>query len=395
MARHDTGQPQQREGHQHEQGDDHHHDRDQDDDGGDSADRVPDQAHCRADVAPVDKRVDGSAEGLEEPHVEHPEDGQQPEQHAEDRDHDPRRAPRQHQHQRHEDEHLDRKPQERPRVEGLERARSRQPEPDEQRREPGEHARQPVSAPHAATAIEGSFRTRPVPPQPAHLPCERLGQQSQHDQEHRSVQRSGQHSGCGHRQCDTRRRGHHLAPVARWRRLTQPRQRSGRSQQQVARSPGREHPRPHRRRHVDAEHQDQERVDLHVEPGAQLRDRSGAARHLAVHAVEQQRHDGQRHQHRDRRRAPERVGGERGHAADEDGSRHRDPVGRSEPLGLGADHRERDAARQAGEPAGEAQPDGAGEGAEHPHLAEQHSRRTALNRRHPCSVHQGQQVIET
>jgi hypothetical protein len=46
----------------------------------------------------------------------------------------------------------------------------------------------------------------------------------------------------------------------------------------------------------DAEGEDEERVGLHVEPGAERRDRSRAAGHAAVDRVEGERERGQRHQ---------------------------------------------------------------------------------------------------
>ena len=88
---------------------------------------------------------------------------------------------------------------------------------------------------------------------------------------------AGARSAAATRQHDALDRGDHLAPVPRGRRPAQPGQQPLGRQQRVARQPDGEHPPADRRCDVDAEHQDQEGVDLHVEAGARARSRCRCA----------------------------------------------------------------------------------------------------------------------
>ena len=82
-----------------------------------------------------------------------------------------------------------------------------------------------------------------------------------------------------------------LAPVARRQRTTQPRQQPAGGDERVARGADGEHPDAGRAGDVHAEHEDQERVDLHVEARAEGGGRPGAPRDPAVDRVEHQSHD--------------------------------------------------------------------------------------------------------
>ena len=111
---------------------------------------------------------------------------------------------------------------------------------------------------------------------------------------------------------------------------------AGRGDEGVPHGADQQHPRAQRHRDVHAEHQDQERVDLHVEAGAQRGRGAGAAGDLAVDAVEDQGHRGQTDEQRDRRRALEGVGDQRGDTADQCRPAEGHPVGRAEGARPGA-----------------------------------------------------------
>ena len=96
-----------------------------------------------------------------------------------------------------------------------------------------------------------------------------------------------QHVGSSDRQHDALDRRDDLAPVARRQRVTQPRQQPpGDQEERSAPRRSRAPTRPTDGGDVHAEHEDQERVDLHVEAGAERRRRPGAPRHPAVDRVE-------------------------------------------------------------------------------------------------------------
>jgi hypothetical protein len=91
---------------------------------------------------------------------------------------------------------------------------------------------------------------------------------------------------------------------------------------------------------VHAQHEDEERVDLHVEPGTHRRHRAGAPRHLPVDGVERQRHGGEGDQ-RGLRRPPgeQALGNYCGDTADEQRPGERHDVGGPEHGPPGSVHR--------------------------------------------------------
>ena len=125
--------------------------------------------------------------------------------------------------------------------------------------------------------------------QPPHVAAERLGEQGERGGEDGLGQsslegirdRDGQHNPL--------RRGDGLAPVARRQRLAHPRQKPPGRQERVARRTDREHPRAGRAGDVNAEDEDQERVDLGVKLGAERGRRPRAPRDPSVDRVKRQR----------------------------------------------------------------------------------------------------------
>ena len=140
---------------------------------------------------------------------------------------------------------------------------------------------------------------------------------------------------------------------------------------------------------VDAEHEDQERVDLHVEARAERPGRPGAAGDPAVDRVEDERDGRERDQRRHRDRPDERVRDQRGDATDERGPGQRHPVGRPQPVGAvvrerAGQHGGRDRRRTA---TPTTQPDAPsptvrGEHREQRDLGEQPEQRAGSNRAH-------------
>ena len=113
--------------------------------------------------------------------------------------------------------------------------------------------------------------------------------------------------------------------------------------------------------HVDAEQQDEERVDLAVDAAAQRGGGAGPARHLPVHPVEDQRDGGQGDQRGDRHRPAERVRNQARDPGDQQRPGQGDPV-RRENRRLVAAHAGGDQQRgrrrtggQPGDPAGDAE----------------------------------------
>ena len=79
-----------------------------------------------------------------------------------------------------------------------------------------------------------------------------------------------------------------------------------------------QHPPPDRRCGSDAEHEDEERVDLAVEPAPERRDRAGAPGHPAVDGVESEGRDAEREQGRCHRLPGQELDGEgRGRAGEQ------------------------------------------------------------------------------
>ena len=110
-----------------------------------------------------------------------------------------------------------------------------------------------------------------------------------------------QHVRGGDRQHDPLRRGDDLAPVAARQRRAHPRERPAGGEERVARRADREHPGAGGAGDVDAEHEDQERVDLAVEAARRAATPSPCAARSPSTAVERERDRGERHERRGRR----------------------------------------------------------------------------------------------
>ena len=119
----------------------------------------------------------------------------------------------------------------------------------------------------------------PAAPQPPRALAHRRREQGERGDEEGLRERQGQDPGGRDRQHDPLRRRDDLAPAARRQRRAHPRQQPLAGEEQVARGPDREHPRAVRGGDVDAEGEDQERVDLAVEARPQRGRRPGAPRH--------------------------------------------------------------------------------------------------------------------
>ena len=174
-----------------------------------------------------------------------------------------------------------------------------------------------------------------VAPEPPHVAAERLGEQGQRDQHDGRGQRGGQHVGDGHRERDPHRRGHHLAPVPELERRAQPRQAPPGDGEGVAHQARGQHPPPDRRCGGDAEHEDEERVDLAVEPAPERRDRAGAPGHPAVDGIEGEGRDAEREQGRCHRVAGQQLDGEGRDRAGQQRPAQGDEVGRPQQVGVG------------------------------------------------------------
>ena len=300
-----------------------------------SAVELPGRVAQRLDAdARVARVVDGPerpVEGGEEADVEHLHD----DEHAQHRSRDDgQHAPRRRGQQRgHGDEHqqLEREPREPAEVEAVGPVRRDERGPDEEQGERAErHGDAPARRPRRAAA-----------PQPPGALPHRGGERDERDGEEDLGGRARQSLGRRDGQHDALRRRHRAAPAAPRQRRAHPRQQPLAGQERVAREADREHPRAVLLGGVDAEGEDQERVDLAVEARAQRGRGAGAAGHPAVGGVERERDRGERHQQRDRRGVRERVRRQRGDADRERGTRERHPRRRAEPLAARADERGR------------------------------------------------------
>ena len=175
------------------------------------------------------------------------------------------------------------------------------------------------SGPRSAAASAGGRHSHHV-----HSPIDAASSASAASEEGLG-ERPRQDPGGRDRQHDALRGRDELAPAARRQRRAHPRQQPLAGEEQVARGADREHPRAVRGGDVDAEGEDQERVDLAVEARAQRGRRTGAPRHPAVDQVQRERDGGERHEQRDRRVVRERVRGQRGDADGERGPGERHP----------------------------------------------------------------------
>ena len=254
-----------------------------------------------------------------------------------------------------------------------------------------------AGCPAVAGALLGPASTVVTPvqlPQGDDLAAEGLGEQPEggHEQDHRDRERQQPRRRCGEDDAGDRRDD--LGPEARRQRGAQPRQHRLDGQQRVPGGSDGDHPAARRTRDDDAEHEDQERVDLHVERGAEARHRAGASRHPAVDRVEDEGCGGQPGEHSDRSRSLGAVGGERGRAADEHRAPQRHPVGRSQAALPGTDegHRQQDGAERAccegSDPAADLEPHRCRKGRQHGDQGEHRDERLGLPSTHPVLLSQ-------
>ena len=201
-------------------------------------------------------------------------------------------------------------------------------------------------------------------PEPDDVAAERPQQREEGDRDEDLRGHEGQQLRGRDDQHDALRRRHDLAGELRLELPAQPREHDACGDEQVAREPDEQHPRPELARDVPRQHEQQERVELHVEARAELRGHVAAPRDLAVDPVEQQRHAREHHE-RGRRH---RVGDERGDAHDEHPAGQRHPSRRPQGRHAGADeHREeRRGRRRPDDEAERAEPEPLGE---HPEQA--------------------------
>ena len=122
-------------------------------------------------------------------------------------------------------------------------------------------------------------RGGPMEPQPPHVAAERFRKQDERHSEGGLGHGPRQDVCRGDGQHDPLYRSDGLAPEARRKRLTHPRQRPAGREECVACRADRQHPRADRAGDVDAEDEDQERVDLGVELRAQRPRRVRRATH--------------------------------------------------------------------------------------------------------------------
>ena len=201
-----------------------------------------------------------------------------------------------------------------------------------------------------------------VPPQPPDIAAEGLDEHHEGDGQQDSAHRERRNLRSRDHQRDPLRRGHRLAPVAPRQRGPQPRQRPSRREERVARKTDQEHPAADRRGDLDAEHEDEERVDLAVQLRAERRLRIRAPREPAVDEVERERDGCERHQRRGRDGPLERGRGQSRDSHRERRARQRHPAGPAEPRRRVAPKSTRErqvqgqSAGETDEPAGAADP---------------------------------------
>ncbi len=312
-----------------------------------------------------------------ERHVEDLDESKQAEQDSSDRGHDPSRPGRQHQRDGNQDQPLHGDAGKGGRGELEETVGRDENTPHQHDRKHGDG--QPQS-PAAARAGAGAV-------QPDHVAAERLGQQQQCGGDRDHSGEAVEQSGCGDGEHDALDRGHDLAPVPGWQRRGQPRDQPARHQQRVAGGADDQHPAAVVPGHDDAEQQDEERVDLGVEAGAQRGGGAGPARHLPVHRVEDQRDGGQGDQRRDRQRPDERVGNQARDPGDQQRPGQGDPVRRvyrrlvAAHAGGDKQRGRRRTGGQPGDPAGDAETSRGGHDAEQGGGGEHPQDRRAPDRR--------------
>ena len=233
----------------------------------------------------------------------------------------------------------------------------------------------------------------PVAPQPPRALADRRHEQGERGDQEGLRERPGQDPGGRDRQHDPLRPRDEPAPAARRQRRAHPRQQPLAGPEQVARGPDREHPRAVRGGDVDAEGEDQERVDLAVEARPQRGRRPGAPRHRSVDGVQRERDGSERHEQRDRRAVRERVRGQRSDADGERGpgerhtGRRPQPVTVATPQAACQHHRHGHGASDADDPARHAETGGPRQDGQQQHLGDQPGRRTHVTGSQPSLVH--------
>jgi hypothetical protein len=166
--------------------------------------------------------------------------------------------------------------------------------------------------------------------QPDHVPPEGPAQRGQRYRQAGHAPGGGQDGGHRHHQDDALQRRDHLAGLPGRQGDGEPRQAPGGDDEGVPHPTDGHHPEAHVADQGQAEHQDQEGVDLHVEAGAQGRGGLGTPGDLTVHPVQQQRHCGQGDDHGGRYRPGQRVHRQRERPADQQRAGRGDRVGRTE-----------------------------------------------------------------
>ena len=370
-----------RDAHQREHRDGEQPDEDHDD-GGDGdvrarpADRVAQRLHADPHVGRVGDGVERPVEGRDEPHVEELHHHEQRKDCSGDAGQHAARPGRQQHGQHEDDEQLEGQSDERGDVELAQLVRRDQGGPHQEQRDDRQR--------HGETGVQRRALRGPAAPQPPHALADGRRERDERGEEDRLHGRTGEDVGGGHREHDALRRRDDLAPAARWERRPHPRKQPLAEQEQVARRPDREHPRPEDGGDVDAEREDEERVDLAVEPRAQRGHRVRAPSDPAVEEIQRERDGGERHEQRDGRVAPERVRDERGDADGEGGPGERHPR-----RALPRTRSSRDPARkcrrhggrahEADDPACVVEPDGPCQGREQQHLGDEPDRRARLH----------------
>jgi hypothetical protein len=193
-----------------------------------------------------------------------------------------------------------------------------QSRPHEQQREHGDRHADAGTEVHVPSGV-------PAAPQPPRALAHRRREQGERGEEEGLRERSRQDVRGSDRQHDPLRGRDELAPAARGQRRAHPRHEQLAGEEQVARSPDRQHPPAAVGGDVHAEGEDQERVDLAVEARSQLGLRAGAPRHPSVDQVQAERDGRERHQQRDGDVAGERDRDQHGDADGERAPGERDP----------------------------------------------------------------------
>ena len=233
-----------------------------------------------------------------------------------------------------------------------------------------------ITASAAALDTSGCWSVS-VAPQPPDLPTERFTEQGERGEKNDAHDEPGEKIRRGNRQRNALDGRDDLGPKPRRGRGPQPREKQARCDERVPGETDRQHPGADGRGDIQAQHQDEERVDLHVEARTKRRHGARAPGHPTIDSVEHQRHRGQRHEHGDRSRPIDRVGDQRGDTADQAGSGERDPIGGTESPGTPPDDRSaqqrvRDhGVENAGAPAGGTEAQGRREHGEQPELGNQ------------------------